>query len=84
MLDNLAEIFKTHWIPGSATFFVFGLLLAALLSLSGRRAAVLGVPLGAHPRRCGLPDQHAAGRLWSHHTAQHGLFPARGPGPSGS
>jgi uncharacterized SAM-binding protein YcdF (DUF218 family) len=42
MLDNLAELFKTFWVPGSATFFVFGLLLGTILLFSGRRYAPWG------------------------------------------
>ncbi len=42
MIDNLAELFKSLWIPGSATFFIFGLLLAAFLFMNGRRSALWG------------------------------------------
>jgi uncharacterized SAM-binding protein YcdF (DUF218 family) len=42
MLDNLAEIFKTFLVPGSATFFVFGLLIGTILLFSGRRLAPWG------------------------------------------
>jgi uncharacterized SAM-binding protein YcdF (DUF218 family) len=42
MLENLAELFKTQWIPGSATFFVYGLVLATILLFSGRRFATWG------------------------------------------
>ncbi|TFH35628.1 MAG: YdcF family protein [Anaerolineales bacterium] len=42
MLENVAEFFKLLLIPGSATFFVLGLILAVLLLFSGRRAAKWG------------------------------------------
>jgi uncharacterized SAM-binding protein YcdF (DUF218 family) len=42
LLENLAELFKSQWIPGSATFFVYGLILATLLIYSGRRSATWG------------------------------------------
>lgn len=42
MIENIAELFKSLWIPGSATFFIFGLLLAAVLFMNGRRSALWG------------------------------------------
>jgi uncharacterized SAM-binding protein YcdF (DUF218 family) len=42
MLENLAELFKSQWIPGSATFFVYGLILAAILLFTRRQLAAWG------------------------------------------
>jgi uncharacterized SAM-binding protein YcdF (DUF218 family) len=37
MLDNFVEVVKSLFIPGSATFFVFGLILASVLIFASRR-----------------------------------------------
>lgn len=42
MLENFAELFKTLWVPGSATFFIFGLILTTILVYGGRRLAPWG------------------------------------------
>jgi uncharacterized SAM-binding protein YcdF (DUF218 family) len=42
MLDNLAELYKTLLVPGSATFFLFGLLLGTIFLFSGRQLALWG------------------------------------------
>ena len=42
MLDNAAELFKSLFLPGSATFFIFGLIIGVILLFSGRRPAAWG------------------------------------------
>lgn len=42
MVDSLAEAFKTSWVPGSATFFVFALIFGVILLYAGRRASRWG------------------------------------------
>lgn len=71
-LDNLAELFKRAWVPGSATFFIIGLILAAVLLYSGRRMekwgrrsvlalALLGYLLSTPLAASGLVDALSAG-----------------------
>jgi len=42
MLENLAELFKTLFIPGSATFFIFGIMAAVVMLYLGRRMETWG------------------------------------------
>lgn len=42
MIDDLAEVFKILWVPGSATFFLSCLIAAALLLSAGKRASAWG------------------------------------------
>ena len=42
MIDDLAEFFKILWVPGSATFFLFCLIAAAILLSVGKRASAWG------------------------------------------
>lgn len=42
MVDQLAELFKTLLVPGSATFFLFSLIIGTFLLFRGRRLAGWG------------------------------------------